>query len=289
MGGAAAVTPLSRAWAIARLVHPFPVSIVVLTSAALVLVAHGGYPGGSFLLRAVAAVLFCQASVGALNDYVDKDIDRIFQRDKPIACGQATERSALVLTVSAALVSALFALTFGWPSMIVLLLATSGGWAYDLWLSRGPFSVAGYLAGFMGLLTWIWLINSRLNLSFLLVYAAGAPIIAAAHLANAAPDLETDREMGVRNLAVVLGERRLVPTIFTLYALSALAGTALVVAAHSVSAATVLIASLVVAGVAAIVARNTTERPARLLLFKLFAPAAGLLGVGCLMALRQIS
>jgi 4-hydroxybenzoate polyprenyltransferase len=270
------------------LVHPFPVTVVVTTSVALVVVAHGGYPGTSFLLRAAAAVLFCQASVGALNDYVDRDFDRLFQPDKPLASGRASARVALALSTASGVLSALFALTLGWQSMLVLLLATSGGWIYDLWLGRGPFSVVGYLVGFLGLLSWIWLINSQLRFTFLLVSVAAAPVIAAAHLANAAPDIETDEKIGIRNLAVVLGARRVVWSIFTLYAASALAGAVLCIAAHSAAGAAFLIASLALAVLAVLTLGEAVTRQARVLLFRLFAPSAGLLGIGCLIAWRQM-
>jgi 4-hydroxybenzoate polyprenyltransferase len=193
-----------------------------------------------------------------------------------------------MLTITSAVLTALFALSFGWQSMVVLLLATSGGWMYDLWLGRGIFSVIGYLVGFLGLLTWIWLINSQLRFSFLLVCLAAAPVIAAAHLANAAPDIETDEKMGIRNLAVVLGARRTVWSICGLYAVSALAGAALCFAAESFVAAVLLAASLAIAAFAVITLGDMGTRTERVFLFRLFAPASGLLGVGCLIAWRQL-
>ena len=44
--------PPRRIVAAIRLIHPFPVTVVVLTTLLLVAVAHGGNPGAGFLARA---------------------------------------------------------------------------------------------------------------------------------------------------------------------------------------------------------------------------------------------
>jgi 4-hydroxybenzoate polyprenyltransferase len=270
--------------------HPFPVSVVVLTSGALLLVASGGYPGTSVLLRGLATVLASQVAVGSLNDYLDRDADRIFQPSKPIPSGLVPPWIALSMSVAGTVATAVLAASFGAASCAVMIVATCGGLAYDLWLKPTPFSLFGYLVGFLGLFTWIWLIAGQLQGPFWLVYPAGSLVVVAAHLANSAPDIETDRKQGLRNLAVLLGPGRTVTAIYLLYTLSTIPAFALAVLSGSLPAILLLCASAVLAYLSRIPAtRFARSRSARVTVFRVFAPAVGLLGIGCLVALKGLT
>jgi 4-hydroxybenzoate polyprenyltransferase len=280
---------LNRAWAVVRLVHPFPVSIVVATSGVFLVVASGEYPGTSVLVRGLGTVLACQVAVGALNDYVDRVPDAIFQPDKPIPSGLVTPQFALGLAVGSLVVTVALAATFGAASCAVMVIATGGGISYDIWLKPTPFSLAGYLVGFLGLFTWIWLVSEQMAGIFWLVYPAAACVVTAAHLANAAPDIETDALQGLASLTVLLGPRRTLHAIIVLYAAATLPALGLAVIAQSAGAAVLVAGSTVLTALAIVSARNfTASRAARVTFFRLFAPAVGAFGIGCLIALRQI-
>ena len=57
-----------RIWGAVRLIHAFPVAVVVATSLALIVLAYRGLPSPATLFRAALVVLLTQIPVGAIND-----------------------------------------------------------------------------------------------------------------------------------------------------------------------------------------------------------------------------
>lgn len=190
-----------------RLVHPFPVTVVVVTSVVLVVVAHHGSPGAGFLARAAGVVLLSQIAVGALNDFLDRDLDRIAQPDKPIPAGIVSDRVAVYMVVVGLGLMVPLALTFGPIAFLLTLLGTGAGLAYDAWLKPTVFSWLGYLVGFLALATWIWTVGAHFTPWIFVIYLGGPIVLLAAHLAQSFPDIETDRETDQNGLAVHLGAR----------------------------------------------------------------------------------
>lgn len=280
---------MSRLWAVIRLIHPFPAATVVLTSGVLIVVAHHGFPGGLFLIRALAVVAATQVPVGALNEYIDRDLDARSQPDKPIPSGCVSPRTALWMVAVGLIALIVLGASFGLLPLAVILLGTAGGLAYDLWLKPTAFSIAGYIVGFLSLLTWIWLIAGRFFPAFLLVYPAGVLALVAAHLAQSYPDIESDRSLGERGLAVRLGPvwtRRLIAVPYVALMLS---GTGIALAAGSwLAGAAVAIASILGLLAWLLTRRHPESHRARQQLFHLAAPGIGLLAIGCLIALEAL-
>lgn len=279
-----------RAWAVLRLIHPFPASTVVVTSGVLLIVAHRGIPSTGFLVRALAAVATTQVPVGALNEYVDRDRDAATQPGKPIPAHLVSAKTALVLVTCGLLALLALAGSFGAASLGLLLLGTAGGLAYDLWLKPTPFSVVAYMIGFLSLLTWIWLVAGHLTAAFVLVYPAGALALLAAHLAQSYPDVESDRELGQRGLAAGLGPAWTWRLVAGPYALLLTGGTALALLAQSWAAGAALAAAGVLGAAAMLECGRPPHAPAkRELLFRLVAPGLGLLATGGLIGLQAVT
>src|SRR5690349_24769172 len=76
-----------RVLALGATIHPFPVLVVMLTSLGMLLIAGHGRLSPGFLARAELVVLLSQIPVGSLNDYLDREADRLAGRNKPIATG----------------------------------------------------------------------------------------------------------------------------------------------------------------------------------------------------------
>jgi len=91
--------------------------------------------------------------------------------------------------------------------LLLGLLASTSAVAYNLVLSRTPFSVLPYLVSFGVLPLWVaagvGVEMARVAIAPLLV----GPFAAAAHLANTIRDFDGDARIGSRNLAQVLGRR----------------------------------------------------------------------------------
>lgn len=192
-----------------RLIHPAPALTVTALSGALgaILLAQDGQALGPRLALTVLAVAGSQILTGALNDWADRDRDRVAQPSKPIPSGAVTPTSALTLAVVGGALQVVASLPLGWPALGLGLVASTSAVAYNLWLSRTPFSVVPYLVSFGILPLWIaagvGVPLSRVAVAPLVV----GPFAAAAHLANTLRDFDTDAGLGARNLAQALGRR----------------------------------------------------------------------------------
>jgi len=275
--------------AAARLVHPFPVATVVVTSLCLSAIAAGRPPHLEVLLRIGLVVLLCQIPVGTLNDFIDRFDDAEKQPGKPIPAGLISARTALAMTVLSLIALVPSALSFGPASLLLMALGTGAGLAYDLWLKRTPLSLLGYVVGFLSLVTWIWLVAGKLTRPFLLVYPAGCLLLVAAHLAQSLPDIETDRSLGQRGLAALLGPKWAFRVMMLSYCGVAAGGAAVSLDSRAYLALILLGISLAPALIVwRLRARVIRDRITRTLVFHVIAPGVGLLAVASLLALRSL-
>jgi 4-hydroxybenzoate polyprenyltransferase len=194
-----------------RLVHPAPAAAVIALSAGLAAIlarasSDGGYPLDRVLL-VVVAVAGSQILTGALNDWTDRDRDALAQPSKPIPSGHVRPAAALALAAAGGVVQVVASVPLGWAVLGLGAAASASAVAYNLWLSRTPFSVLPYLVSFGILPVWVAAGVAapfeRVALAPILV----GPFAAAAHLANALRDFDADARLGSRNLAQVLGRR----------------------------------------------------------------------------------
>lgn len=196
--------------AVLRLIHPAPTVAVVMLSAALgaILAAQSGSMSVERLTLTTLAVLGSQILTGALNDWVDRDRDRRARRAKPIVEGDVSPDAALRVAVIGALVQLAASVPLGAVALLLGAIASASAVAYNLWLSRTPFSVVPYLVSFGLLPLWI-----AAGVDVPLERVAAAPLLvgpfaAAAHLANTLRDFDTDARIGSRSLTQVLGRGR---------------------------------------------------------------------------------
>lgn len=201
----------STAWAAVRLVHPAPTLAVTALSGALsaILLAQAGRPLDERWLTTVVAVFGSQVFVGATNDLVDRGRDAAAGRlSKPLAAESLSPGAAVWIASLGLALQMAASLRLGLPFLLLGLAAVGSALAYNLWLSRTPFSVVPYLVSFGVLPLWIatgvGMPLERVAVAPLLV----APFAAAAHLANVLRDFDADAAQGSRNLAQVLGRER---------------------------------------------------------------------------------
>jgi 4-hydroxybenzoate polyprenyltransferase len=197
-------------WAAIRLVHPAPTVAVTTLSGALgaILLAQAGQPLDERWVVTVAAVLGSQIFTGATNDLVDQAADVAAGRlSKPLVAGEVSQGAALWIASGGVAMQLAASLRLGTTFLLLGLAATASAFAYNLWLSRTPFSVIPYLISFGILPLWIaagvGVGLERVVLAPLLV----GPFAAAAHLANTLRDFDADASLGSRNVAQVLGRR----------------------------------------------------------------------------------
>jgi 4-hydroxybenzoate polyprenyltransferase len=191
-----------------RVIHPAPAAAVVVLSGALAVILSSQAGFGAITARVIltiVAVLGSQVVTGALNDWADRDRDRVVQPSKPIPSGALTPTGALAVAAAGAAIQLAASVPLGSLPLTLGALASASAAAYNLALSRTPASVLPYLVSFGVLPLWI-----ASGVGAPLDRVAAAPILvgpfaASAHLANTLRDYDADRSLGSRNLAQVLG------------------------------------------------------------------------------------
>ena len=194
-----------RASALARSAHPGP--SLAVTVVALALGAAVGLEAWRVALLGTA-ILFDQLSVGLSNDWIDARRDRAVGRtDKPAATGEISVAAVRAAAAVTALIALMITLPLGLAATLAHLIALASAWSYNAVLKNSPVSVLPYALSF-GLLPAIAsLSNAPPAFPAWWTLLAGAMLGVAAHFANVLPDLDDDRETGIRGLPHRLGLR----------------------------------------------------------------------------------
>lgn len=164
---------------------------------------------GSDLALVALTILLGQLSVGWCNDAHDSRIDaRAGRVGKPTVARNVMPRE-LWLGAFAALVAAIILswLVAGLAGGSFHVLALGMAWLYNLRLSRTVWSWLPYAVAF-GAAPLFLSIGLDGHVPPVWMIIAFALVAVSAHLANALPDLVTDREAGLGGLTVRLGAHR---------------------------------------------------------------------------------
>src|SRR5688500_6395010 len=125
--------------------HAVPVLVVMAATAIFALIAAGGWPGVGPMGRLLGAMLGAQLAIGAGNELVDVDLDRLSKPDKPVAAGLVSRRGAGMVVVAGVVLLITLSLSFGFASLLLCALGTGTGIAYSLWFKRTIWSWIPYL------------------------------------------------------------------------------------------------------------------------------------------------
>jgi 4-hydroxybenzoate polyprenyltransferase len=177
---------------------------VFLAVAAAVTSVHGWQ-----LVLFVAAVLSGQLSVGWMNDFVDAKLDQSVSRsEKPVVAGALSQSSLRVpIAIALVLTIPLSILVAGWIGGLAHILAVASAHVYNLFLSRTIWSWLPYVVSFSLLPLFVAQAASNRLFPETLMIVLFALVGFIAHLLNALPDIEIDRQAGKGGLAVSLGRK----------------------------------------------------------------------------------
>jgi 4-hydroxybenzoate polyprenyltransferase len=208
-------------------------------------------------------MLALQFAIGALNDVVDAPRDAIVRPGKPVAAGRVRSRTALMVSVTAAVVGLALAATRGLPTLAVAGVGLATGLLYDLRLKATPLSWLPFSIGVPLIPIFAWLgATGDVPAPVLGLAALAVPAGAGLAIANALADVPADNAAGIRTVATSLGP-----------AVAWLVATGLLGATLAVS-----VVALVVAGAGP--GSPGVAAPAGSLAWSAIAAAAVLLGVG---------
>jgi 4-hydroxybenzoate polyprenyltransferase len=222
--------------------------------------ARHRFPDLPVAVRLVLLMLPIQFAIGALNDLCDRDLDGAAKPRKPLASGAVNPAVAVVVTVAGLALGLGMAATFPLPTVGLAAAGAGAGVAYDAGLQRGVLSWLPYWIGFVALPLCAGAAMQRVDWRAAIALPPLALVLALSlHLANAGPDVMTDRAAGAGGLPARLGSRR---SRWLSLGLSCLAGVAAVglAAPSGQSAVVVLLGAAPLLGASAILAVQPRRR-----------------------------
>ena len=199
--------PGGRTRSLIFLGHPGPSLLVTVVFVALAGLAGRAVPDPTRIVQLVGTMLPIQLSIGVINDVVDLPADTVAQPYKPLVRGVLRRSTAAWIGVILAAIGLASAATINVATLGLGAAALAAGLAYDLGLRRTVLSWVPWWAG-MAVLPFASYASAGPIPSRLLVLIPLSALIAVGlHIANALPDIDTDRAAGVHSLPVVIGAR----------------------------------------------------------------------------------
>ena len=268
-----------RGWLV--LPHAVPIMFVLLATAAFAFIATGGHPGAANLASLMVAMLGAQLAIGATNEIVDVDLDRVSKPYKPIPAGLVSTRGAYTVVATGLVLMVAGSLRFSLLAGVLCGLGTGIGIAYSIWFKRTILSWLPYILAIPLLPIWVWVALADPPVAMVLLYPIAIPALIAVHIAQSIPDHDGDRSAGVHNLTVALGERRARITCWTLMVVSVSIAmlSSLFTSGKPVWCWLTSAAALVLVGINAWIWRRNRQRGQQTC-FPLTAAAVVLTGVG---------
>ncbi len=185
--------------------HAVPIIVVMVATAAFAMVAVGGWPGIGPMVRLLGAMFGGQLAIGATNELVDADLDAIAKPGKPIPAGLVSRRGARLVTLGGLVLMTVLSLSFSIESFLLCAIGTGSGIAYSVWFKRTIWSWIPYLIALPLLPIWVWATLDSVKIALFAIYPIGAAAVIAVQIAQSLPDVDVDRESGVKTFAVALG------------------------------------------------------------------------------------
>ncbi len=134
------MTPLARLRDYYELSKPRIIVLLLVTTAASMVMAARGLPALPLLIWTLLAGALAAASAGALNCVWDADIDRVMKRTqaRPIPQGRVSRRAAVIYAITAGAIS--FAIFYALVNPLAAWLSLAGNLyyvvIYTMWLKR---------------------------------------------------------------------------------------------------------------------------------------------------------
>jgi geranylgeranylglycerol-phosphate geranylgeranyltransferase len=291
--------------------RPYTLCYVGLVGLSGALLAAPGAPGIRLLGAWSAPTLGWLAGLYG-GDYRDRHLDAIAKVHRPIPSGRVRPGVALGAMIFCVATGGAIALALNWRTVLLVVIALSGGIAYSAWLKgsglagnlvRGMLTASAFLFGTMTVVPWP-------PLRLLPVAALWLMQDSGSNLVGTLRDTVGDRSGGYRTLVVQRGERAALACIAVLYGLAAgLAVWALVtlpssgrwvaVALAALALALACTAAVTLVGAEQPIARRTALRAHELLVIErvilagamvaLAAQQLALLLTGVLVAITAVS
>jgi geranylgeranylglycerol-phosphate geranylgeranyltransferase len=177
-------------------------------------VAVGGSIPAVPVAAAVVATVLATGAGNAINDYFDREIDRINAPDRPIPRGAVSPRGALAFSVGLFLVAVVLALAL--LPVLAIAIAVFNLLAlvtYTEWFKGLP-GVGNALVAYLGGSTFlfgtaaVWPVDTAVLATVVVLFLLAALSTLAREIIKDVEDVAGDREEGLNTLPIAIGERR---------------------------------------------------------------------------------
>lgn len=173
---------------------------------------------------AVGATIFATAAGMAINDYFDREVDRINRPDRAIPRGAVTPREALWFSVGLFAGAVVFALTLPPVAIAIAAVNLLALVAYTE-LFKGLPGIGNLVVGYLGGSTFLFggAAVGRLSGAVVVLFALAALSTVAREIVKDVEDIAGDREEGLYTLPIAVGERAALAVAASVLAVALLA------------------------------------------------------------------
>ncbi|WP_144900996.1 geranylgeranylglycerol-phosphate geranylgeranyltransferase [Halobellus captivus] len=171
-------------------------------------VAAGVDSSAVAVVASVAATIFATGAGNAVNDYFDRDIDRINRPDRPIPRGAVSARGALAFSVALFLGAVVAALALPLPAIAIAVVNLLALVAYTE-LFKGLPGVGNIVVAYLTGSTFLFgaaAVGRLTDSAALVLFALAALATLTREIVKDVEDLAGDRAEGLSTLPIVVGE-----------------------------------------------------------------------------------
>jgi len=172
-------------------------------------VAEGGTALAIPVAAAVVATMFAVGAGNAINDYFDREIDRINDPDRPIPRGDVEPRQALWFSIVLFGGAVALAITLPWQAVLIAGINLVALVAYTE-LFKGLPAVGNLVVAYLGGSTFLFGAAAvpALDPVVFVLFGLASLSTATREIIKDVEDIEGDREEGLNTLPMAIGERR---------------------------------------------------------------------------------
>lgn len=156
---------------------------------------------------AVGATILAVAAGNTMNDYFDRDIDRINEPDRPIPRGAVTPREALAFSLLLFAGAVVLALTLSLLAIAIAVVNLIALIAYTEFFKGLP-GVGNAVVGYLGGSTFLFgaAAVGRITGAVVVLFALAALSTVAREIVKDVEDITGDRREGLNTLPIAIGE-----------------------------------------------------------------------------------
>ena len=198
--------PRTRVRDVVAICHPRAVLIFSALVFVTAWIAERGRPPIVTTIALVAAMALEQVAIGVMNDYCDRDLDRVAKPERGIPAGLVPPHVALATTCAAACGGLFIATTVSGACALVLAVASAMGLLYSAVFKRSWLSWLPYAIAYPIVPLWVWMSLGEFRPHLFVLFPVSVPVSVGIHLCNQLRDYDDDAELGMRGFAQLLGK-----------------------------------------------------------------------------------